>query len=29
MKDRRAMRGDASPEGKFIQRIVSEIPVPR
>jgi MoxR-like ATPase len=29
MKDRRAMRGDASPEGKFIQRIVSEVPVPR
>jgi len=29
MKDRRALRGDASPEGKFIQRIVSEIAVPR
>ena len=29
MKDRRALRGDASPEGKFIQRIVSETPVPR
>src|SRR5215212_2329665 len=29
MKDRRALRGDASPEGKFIQRIASEIPVPR
>jgi len=29
MKDRRAVRGDVSPEGKFIQRIVSEIPVPR
>ncbi|MBV9495293.1 MAG: MoxR family ATPase [Acidobacteria bacterium] len=29
MKDHRAMRGDASPEGRFIQRIVSEIPVPR
>ena len=29
MKDRRALRGDASPEGTFIQRIVSEIAVPR
>ncbi|HEX7155339.1 MAG TPA: MoxR family ATPase [Thermoanaerobaculia bacterium] len=29
MKDRRTLRGDSSPEGRFIQRIVSEIPVPR
>ena len=29
LKDRRAMRGEASPEGKFIQRIVNEIAVPR
>jgi MoxR-like ATPase len=29
MKDRRAMRGESSPEGKFIQRIVNEIVVPR
>jgi MoxR-like ATPase len=29
LKDRRAMRGESSPEGKFIQRIVNEIAVPR
>jgi MoxR-like ATPase len=29
LKDRRAMRGETSPEGKFIQRIVNEIAVPR
>ncbi len=29
MKDRRLSRGDHSPEAKFIQRIVSEITVPR
>ena len=29
MKDRRALRGDATPEARLIQRIVSEIPVPR
>ncbi len=29
MKDRRLLRGDISPEHRFIQRIVSEIPVPR
>jgi MoxR-like ATPase len=29
MKDRRLMRADGSPEQRFIQRIVSEIPVPR
>jgi MoxR-like ATPase len=29
MKDRRALRGDASPEARLIQRIVGEIPVPR
>lgn len=29
MKERRLMRGDSSPEARFIQRIVSEIPVPR
>lgn len=29
MKERRLMRGDSSPETRFIQRIVSEIPVPR
>jgi MoxR-like ATPase len=29
MKDRRLLRGDVSPEHRFIQRIVSEIPVPR
>jgi MoxR-like ATPase len=29
MKDRRILRGDYSPETRFIQRIVNEIPVPR
>jgi len=29
MKDRRSMRGEHSAEAKFINRIVSEIPVPR
>ena len=29
MKDRRLQRGDATPEARFIQRIVNEIPVPR
>jgi len=29
LKDRRAMRGESSPEGKFIQRIVNEIAIPR
>ena len=29
MKDRRLLRGDFSPEARFINRIVSEIPVPR
>ncbi|HEX3579714.1 MAG TPA: MoxR family ATPase [Thermoanaerobaculia bacterium] len=29
MKDRRLLRGDVTPEQRFIQRIVSEIPVPR
>jgi MoxR-like ATPase len=29
MKDRRLMRGDFSPEARFIQKIVGEIPVPR
>jgi MoxR-like ATPase len=29
MKDRRLLRADGSPEQRFIQRIVSEIPVPR
>jgi MoxR-like ATPase len=29
MKDRRLLRGDFSPEGRFIHRVVSEIPVPR
>ncbi|HEX9985810.1 MAG TPA: MoxR family ATPase [Thermoanaerobaculia bacterium] len=29
LKDRRTLRGDSSPEGRFIQRIVNEIPVPR
>jgi MoxR-like ATPase len=28
-KDRRALRGDASPEARLIERIVSEVPVPR
>ena len=29
LKDRRAMRGESTPEGKFIQRILGEIAVPR
>ena len=29
MKDRRLTRGDFSPESRFIQKILSEIPVPR
>jgi MoxR-like ATPase len=29
MKDRRLLRGDATPEERFIQRILGEIPVPR
>ena len=29
MKDRRLLRGDFTPESRFINRIVSEIPVPR
>jgi MoxR-like ATPase len=29
LKDRRALRGDASPEARLIQRIVNEVPVPR
>ena len=29
MKDRRGLRGDFSPEGKFLERILTEIPVPR
>jgi MoxR-like ATPase len=29
MKDRRLLRGEITPEYRFIQRIVSEIPVPR
>ena len=29
MKDRRLLRADVTPEQRFIQRIVSEIPVPR
>src|SRR5215470_12791429 len=29
MKDRRALRGDATPEARLIQRIVNEVPVPR
>jgi len=29
MKDRRAGRGESSPEGKFVQRIVNEVAVPR
>jgi MoxR-like ATPase len=28
-KDRRALRGDASPETRLIERIVNEVPVPR
>ena len=29
MKDRRLQRGETSPEGRFIQRVVTEISVPR
>jgi MoxR-like ATPase len=29
MKERRSLRGDSTPEQRFIQRIVNEIPVPR
>jgi MoxR-like ATPase len=29
MKDRRLLRGDATPEARFLQRILGEIPVPR
>ncbi len=29
LKERRVMRGDSSPEARFIQRILGEIPVPR
>jgi MoxR-like ATPase len=29
LKDRRIVRGDFSPEARFIARIVSELPVPR
>ncbi len=29
MKDRRGLRGDYSPEAKFIERILGELPVPR
>ena len=29
MKDRRGLRGDSSPEAKFIERILGELPVPR
>jgi MoxR-like ATPase len=29
LKDRRALRGDATPESRLIQRIVNEVPVPR
>ncbi len=29
MKERRLMRGDSSPEWRFIQRVLGEIPVPR
>src|SRR5579859_5239240 len=29
MKDRRGLRGDYSPESKFIERILGELPVPR
>src|SRR5215210_5134412 len=29
MKDRRGLRGDYSPESKFLERILGEIPVPR
>ena len=29
MKDRRGLRGDSSPELKFLERILGELPVPR
>jgi MoxR-like ATPase len=29
MKDRRLLRGDASPEARFIQKVVNETSVPR
>ena len=29
MKERRSMRGDSSPEARFIERVVNEVPVPR
>jgi hypothetical protein len=29
MKDRRGLRGDSTPEQKFIARLLTEIPVPR
>src|ERR1051326_1851355 len=29
MKERRALRGDATPEARFIARVVNEVPVPR
>ncbi len=29
MKERRALRGDATPEARFIERVVNEVPVPR
>ena len=29
MKDRRLLRGEITPEERFVQRIVGEIPVPR
>ncbi len=29
MKDRRLLRGDASPEARFVQKVVNETPVPR
>jgi MoxR-like ATPase len=29
MKDRRLQRGETSPEGRFIQRLVNETSVPR
>jgi len=29
MKERRSLRGDSSPEARFIERVVNEVPVPR
>jgi len=29
IKERRSMRGDSSPEARFVERVVSEVPVPR